>query len=459
VHPDDVPDVDRRAFLRRAGLAVGVGAALPLLGAAGGTAAAGVGARAATGSSGSGGGGPDPDELFWAGRFAEAERGYRAILRRHPRDAHANAQVGYVALLSNRFGDAERYLSAAIAAGDDVTSKLRLAECHVRQDRHARAIPLLLEAGEESGPAFAAQYAHLGASPWQVHGAPSTRLPFRTLDPLPSVEASINGGAPQTFLLDTYATLGVSGEVAAAAGLESLGTISGVSGGQTTTVHLGVLDSLRLGDVEVRHVPVNWSDRSQPPLPDGTIPSGVVGTTVFYHFLTTMDYAGQALVLRRRTGHPRDDGSPAESARSGSDRVPLWLAGDHFPCTQGSLLDHEPQMVTLDTGGIGHGIGTTVEVAERVSIPVDYGHPVDQGGTLTYPIAPERMALGRAVRHDVHGFAAAQPTPGLPGPGLSDQLGFDLQANFTHDFFKPFAITFDYTRMHLDIAGDLGPVL
>jgi hypothetical protein len=42
----------------------------------------------------------------------------------------------------------------------------------------------------------------------------------------------------------------------------------------------------------------------------------VLGTTTFYHLLTTMDYAGQALVLRRENS----GFGPA------GDRLPLWLA-------------------------------------------------------------------------------------------------------------------------------------
>jgi hypothetical protein len=52
----------------------------------------------------------------------------------------------------------------------------------------------------------------------------------------------------------------------------------------------------------------------------------------------------------------------------------------------------------------------------------------------------------------VPGNAAEKVFPGFPGPGQSAQFGFDLIANFTHEFFKPFAITFDYTGMKLSIA-------
>jgi hypothetical protein len=158
-----------------------------------------------------------------------------------------------------------------------------------------------------------------------------------------------------------------------------------------------------------------------------------------------MDYAGRALILRRKTGFQ-------QHRFQAQDRLPLWLAGDHFPCTLGSLRDYGPRMVTVDTGGIGSALDTTVEIAERVGIKVDYDHPTERFGNKTYPITADRISLGRAVGRNVLGNAAEKVFPGFPGPGQSAQFGFDMIANFTHEFFKPFAITFDYTDMNFYIT-------
>jgi hypothetical protein len=187
---------------------------------------------------------------------------------------------------------------------------------------------------------------------------------------------------------------------------------------------------------------VQWIDLPMPPLPDGGQPAGVFGTTVLYHLLSTMDYAHGTLILRRKD---------EPTHRTGND-LPLWLAGDHYPCTLGSLRDYGPRIVTLDTGGLGHGLDTTVEIAERAGIPVDYAHPTQINGTTVYPIIPNRIALGRAVGRDVPGMAVSAIWPGLPGPGQSAMFGFDVMANFTHEYFKPFAITFDYTAMRLSVT-------
>ncbi|TDD93505.1 aspartyl protease family protein [Actinomadura rubrisoli] len=426
---DDLPVPGRRAFLATSGLAAVAGATFP----AGGAAFASA---------------EDPDRLFKDGRFAAAERGYRRQLREDPGKARAAAQVGYIALLSNRFGTAETFLARAVRLNPgDVASKQRLAECFVRQDQLARAVPLLRQTGTERDAAFATVFDHLKGRPWQIHGAARTRVPFHTLDPVPTVEASVNGGKAKKYLLDTYATLDLSAEAAKEAGLRPLASMKGgVVDAHPVTLYFGVLDSFRIGDIEIRNIPVQWNDAQRPPLPDGSQPAGAFGTTIFYHFLTTMDYAGRALVLRRRSGAPR----PRFHTR---DRLPLWLAGDHFPCTLGSLRDYGPRMVTVDTGGIGSGLDTTVQIAEQVGIEVDYEHPADRFGHRTYPIMADRISLGRAVRRNVPGHAAEKVFPGFPGPGQSVPFGFDLIANFTHEFFKPFAVTFDYTDMSLWVGS------
>lgn len=402
--------MQRRTFLRQAGLAAAIPFAAP-------TAL-----------------GEDPDQLFRDGWFAAADHGYARILRGDPRNVHSLAQCGYIALLGNRFKDAETHLSRAVQLGDH-PSRQWLAECLVRQDQHARAIPLL-RGGGPRGDAYAELYAHLEGPAWQVSGG-SSAVPFLAVDPVPSVMASVNGGPAKGFLLDTYSTLDLSPAAADEAGLTSVATITGVANNAPVVIHLGILESIRIGAFEVRNMPIQWTEGLRPPLPDGTQPAGVLGTTLFYHLLATMDYARQKLLLRRKS----KCGQPGE-------RLPLWLAGDHYPCTLGSLGDYGPRVVTLDTGGVGHGLDTTVEMADRAGIPVDYAHPVRPG---LYPVTPDRISLGRAVGYGVNGLASEGPAIGAPGPSQAQMFGFTPIANFTHEFFKPYAITFDYTEMNVVI--------
>ncbi|WP_435061688.1 aspartyl protease family protein [Amycolatopsis thermoflava] len=120
----------------------------------------------------------------------------------------------------------------------------------------------------------------------------------------PTVEASLNGGEPRRFLLDTYGTLDLDQPVADELSPRSVATVSGYAGNRPVTIHLGILDAIRFGDLEIRNIPMQWTNQPKPALPDGAVPAGVLGTTVFYRLLTTMDYARRALVLRRTDTRP-----------------------------------------------------------------------------------------------------------------------------------------------------------
>ena len=428
---------DRRGFLRRGGMAAAVGAAFPLSGAA----LPGSPAQAATALS------TDPDQLFAAAWFAAADRGYARQLRHDPDNAHALAQRGYIAVLSNRFGAAETFLTKALQlAPDDGFSRGQLADCYVRQDQFARAVPLLRQLGDAADVAAATQYAALTGVPYQLRGAENTRVPIVAIDPLPIIEASLNG-VRRPFVFDTGATtINFSQDLADELGMIAVSSVTGRSGdGQVATLNFGILESLRIGEIEVRNFPVSWGMFTEPAPPNGPMPMGAIGTVFFYHFLTTLDYQGRGFVLRRKS----DAGLrrfQAAARRKGYRSSPLWLA-EHFPCTLGSLDNFGPRVVSMDTGGQGIGISCTEQVAQEAGIPVDDQHLTWSNGAWHPSISPDRIALGDAVGRHVPGVVTTQQ----PGNGPN---GFRFQntANFTHEFFKPFAVTLDFLDMNLYVT-------
>lgn len=427
--------IDRRDFLRYGGTAAAVSAALPLLG----SPAQAAPAPPAT---------TDPDQLFAAGQFAAATLGYSRELRQDPRNAHALARLGYISLLSNRFRPAEAFLTRALQlAPGDTFSRQQLADCYVRQDQFDSAVPLLRQTGNAGDAAAAAQYAALTGAPYQVTGPQSTRVPIVSIDPLPMIQASLNGGTPQLFYFDTGAeTVSISQQLADELGLTAVASATGVAGGQQVTSYFGVLESLQIGEIEVQNLPVLWGAAHGPKPPSGPMPVGTIGTVLFYHFLTTLDYQGRGFVLRRKSGAGLRAFQAAASGQ-GYSPLPLWLAGGHFPCTLGSLNNFGPRVVTTDTGGPGIGIVCPAKVAQEAGIAVDYHHLVPYQSMMAPTISPARISLGSAVGRHVPGVVSSV----LPGSGQNG-FGFQTIGNFTHEFFKPFAVTFDYLRMNLYVT-------
>jgi tetratricopeptide (TPR) repeat protein len=424
---------DRRSLLRGAAVVAGAAAAVPLLG------------EAATAQAGS----SDADALFKAGKFQQAGRAYEEILRKDPDNAHAARQRGYVALLSNRFAEAEKYLTMALelAPGDEETNRL-LGDCYIRQDKFSLSVPRWQAAGKEI---WAKWFAAVRGKPYQVHGD-IARLPWQQMDPEPLVEASVNGGPPRRFTFYTGEPwLGMSAEVAREAGLRPVARqqIEYLNG--TAWQYFGMLDSFKLGGIELRNIPVEWSesDQASPGGPD----DGIIGTWVFYHLLTTFDYAGQSLILRRRTPETARK-ARADATRAGAEPLPLWLAFDHMVHSAGSiagsLAGSGARVMALAIGGTSECAAVAVGgTARQLRIRTDYDRPLQTFAhshpAVAYPCYPKEIRLGNAAAREIY----CNTNPSAP---VLQPYGFDVPAAFFHSFYKPYNVTLDFTGMNVYIA-------
>ncbi|GAA2824597.1 tetratricopeptide repeat protein [Crossiella cryophila] len=416
----------RRSALRAMAALAGTAAAAPLLG------------QSALAQPGSGG---DADALFKAGKFDQAGRAYEKILTTDPGNAHAARQRGYVGLLSNNFPDAEKYLTTAITlAPDNREANRLLADCYTRQDKFALAAPRCQAAGQESAAKLLAAFR---GEPYQIHGD-LARLPWKQLDPVPLMEVSLNGGPPKNLSFYTrVAPLTLSAKAAADAGLQVVSKDQIEFEGKIHWSYYGILDSLRLGEIELRNIPVRWSDGEARHGSDG-----LIGTWILYHFLTTIDYAGRALILRRRTPETARK-VRADAERAGAEPLPLWLAREHLLFSRGSVVDSGPRVAGLNIGGSGEMMaGMTQETAKQLRVRIDHDRPLETsaGGQFltTYPCYPREVRLGNATARDSYCYANDQPALG--------REGFDVLVHFSHSFYKPYNITLDFTAMTVHIA-------
>jgi hypothetical protein len=91
-------------------------------------------------------------------------------------------------------------------------------------------------------------------------------------------------------------------EFARELGVPQFGAMQGTfSGGQHAEVQQGRIESLTVGDWAVRNLPVVMLPLRQ--LSQGLGAKridGIIGTTLFYHFLATLDFPRGELVLRRK---------------------------------------------------------------------------------------------------------------------------------------------------------------
>jgi len=405
------------------------------------------------------------NQLFQAGKFVEAGKLYSQVIAHEPKNYSATLQLGRIALLSNRLDDAQKWLNKAITLKpDDSDPKVMLAEAFYRRDDFQKAATALNGVDVSSNKLVASQYPTLnvaklesfkGQTPYQVNGnGTTTRVKFVKTDPLPIVTVRVNGGHEVTFFIDTGGSeVTLDSEFAKELGVPQFGAVQGTfSGGQRTEVHLGRIESLTLGDWSIKNVPTAMLPLRQ--LSEGfgvKQINGIIGTTLFYHFLTTMDYPHGELVLRRKTAE-----SLQEFTKSPGKRVvvPIWMASDHFMVGWGRVETLPPSLLFVDTGLTGAGVKLAESVIKEAGIKLEENKVFEgAGGGGKLKIVPY------TVQHVSFGDIKEQNVPGLyDGPfPWENMFGFFLAGMVGHDFFKPYAVTFDFQNMQIFLQKTLSP--
>ena len=400
------------------------------------------------------------DRLFQIGEFAQAREQYARIAADAPGDYSAILQLGRIALLSNHLDDAKNWLEKAIALRPgDSDPKVMLAEAYYRRDDFEKAAASLTGVDVSANRLIVSQYPTLnvaklrsfqGQTPYEVHGdGQSTRLKLLRTDPLPLVSVRVNGGEEVTFFIDTGASeVTLDTEFARELGVPQFGSVQGTfSGGQNAEVQQGRIEALKVGDWTVRNLPVAMLPLRQ--LSQGLGAKridGIIGTTLFYHFLTTLDLPHGELVLRRKNATNLEQ----LTASLGKER-------------RGSFLDcRRPFHGGVGSRGVapacatvrrhrarwrGRQVGRVVIKRAGIKLEQDKASTgAGGGGKLeTVPYVVRQLSFGEVQEKNVAGL--------YDGPFPWENLfGFHLAGMVGHDFFKPYAMTFDFENMKIILS-------
>jgi hypothetical protein len=398
------------------------------------------------------------DRLFEVGKFAEAGELYARIAAQNPKDYAATLQLGRIALLANRLDDAQERLEQAIALRPgDADAKVMLAEAFYRRDDFQQAAAALNGVEVSTNKLIIAQYPALnvaklesfkGQTPYELHGdGQETRLKFVKADPLPLVSVRVNGGDEVIFFIDTGGSeVALDTDFAKELGLPQFGEVQGTfSGGEHADVQQSRIDSLTVGDWTVKNLPVVTLALRQLSAGLGVKRiDGIIGTTLFYHFLATLDFPHGELVLRRKTASNLEAFAAASSGKSVA--VPFWIASDHFMVGWGRVETMPPALLFVDTGLAGAGVKLAEPVIKEAGIKLEEDQAYEGaggGGKLKIvPYTVRRLSFGDAQEDNVAGLYDG-PFP------WENAFGFHLAGMVGHDFFKPYAVTFDFDTMQI----------
>jgi hypothetical protein len=387
------------------------------------------------------------DALFANGFFPEAEAAFTDALQKNPHDLKVSTLLGMTDLFSNHLDDAEKYLQRAAETGPFQTvAQNLLGEVYYRRDQFPEAARWFRTGGSAERAEPLEFFGE--AAPYTIEGAPDeTRLRFVATDPLPIVQVRVNGSDLATFLIDTGgAEVQIDSDLARRLKLASAGGGSAtlLDGSQTETRHSRVA-ALQLGEIEVRNVPVVIRTL---PVFAGRKLDGVLGTVLLYHFLATVDYPQGELILRRRTA----ESLHAFETRAQLEKqivMPFWLASDHVIVTRGRVNDAPPALLLVATG-VTVGFTCPESMIEQASLRFDRNGsvvPATERGANLAALVVNELQLGETRQQNVAGLAGAFPA------GWEHAYGFRIGGLVGHQFFRPYAVTFDFSGMRLFLSG------
>ena len=385
------------------------------------------------------------ETLFVAGEFARADSLYARILATAPHDTLALRGRGAVALLHNRLADARRWYEALLAQDPgNRRARRQLAESYARADDFARAATLERSLGRES---VARQFeSFAGRKPYRSD-AGTAEVAFVQTDPLPVIQMSVNGKAPAFFIIDTGAAeLVLDDAFADSMGARTFGADSGTfAGGKRGAFGYGAVDSVTLGGITVRDVPVQiMSTRRFAGAAGGRRVDGIVGTVFLYHFLATLDYPGGRLLLRPRPGgslHELERSAAAESAWV----LPFWMSGDHYMVARGRINSSGPLLWFVDTGLAGGGFtcpeATVAAAGLDLSKAASFSGMGGGGSVKATPFTVDSLMLGPALQRGIMAFFGPFP------PSLEMGMGYRIAGLLSHGFLRHYRLTMDFEHM------------
>ena len=380
-----------------------------------------------------------PDVLFEQGLFDAAEAGYQAVPKASAGYEGALRQLGAIALYRNHPQEAELRLRNALARNPaDARCTGLLAEALNREGRFAEMAQLLRQIGR---PERAAEFELFGKSqPYRVRGqaAPVT-IPFVQTNPLPAVRAKAND-LEALFLIDTGgAEILLDPEFAREALVATTANAQRPSsGGKSAAVSFGRIAQFALSGLETDDVPAMLvSTRAFSSMAHGKKVAGIIGTEYLSQFRATLDYVRDRLILEPREAPARSGARMAE--------IPFWMVGDHFLLAQGRLDRGPKQLLLVDTG-FGRlaftGPESTLQDA-GITVPAPQAGPSGRPPIAKFPIA--QLSLGSLQEKNISGIYGAFP------PGLENGLGVHVGGIVSHEYFLPYAVTFDFVRMKIGI--------
>jgi hypothetical protein len=399
--------------------------------------------------------------LFQAGEFWKAREVVPPLLDGNGGSTEALELAAELEYLTGNYDWAEQLYNRLIEAnegnmGEQVMAMVGLAFTHYQTGDFEKAGKIAFPKGVQLPNVDLMK--SFEDEPYRLEWANEDRVskvPFIVTDPLPVFTVEING-VPITVIFDTGgADFILDTEIAEALGVEQVASAMGsFAGGQQSEIGFGRVDTLTIGDVTMRSVPVMTlpTKRFSSGFAEGKYSvGGILGTQTVRRFLATLDYASEQIVLRERTDENARALRRELSGRIAAE-VPFVLDATHLMMARGSLNGKDGLTYFVDSGLADEACFTAKkQTLEYVGIPIPELQPLPEdsiggGGGTDYETAEfpiESIGMGGLVQKDHKGSIST----GFD-EGYWTRSGYIQDGLISHQFLRRYSSwTLDFDSM------------
>jgi hypothetical protein len=219
--------------------------------------------------------------------------------------------------------------------------------------------------------------------------------------------------------------------------------------GTRITVQHALVQRLELGGLRIEDVPAGVAGLRKWMLqvnPQAEPVAGVIGFGLLRRFTPTIDYIGQALVLRR-PGSPYPVGPNAR-------RIPFEVWGESELMVYGSINGGRRMAMLFQSGVPGCGVAAPADVFAEVGVkPGRVARAIKGAGSVLQgtpwtAVGVPNVTVGPLVRDKVRGWSGALNDAELWRHGVR------RDAILSHDFFKGQRVTIDWEKRELVVEEE-----
>ncbi len=382
------------------------------------------------------------------GHFEDAERLYRSALQMSEKTARAHFGLGKLALARLRSADAVKLFARAIELdarepiyhfyiSDALTLEKKTKEAEQQLQEYLKLNPQDSDRVPMAKAALDVFAAFRGVEVGEIEApAQPSPIAFEKVLSLLFTEVTINGQGPYRFLIDTGATQTVVSEkLAAKLGLKKIATnvMHGVGGEGKVDSPVFRADSLKLGDVTIRNLPLGTLNN---PALDQIL-DGIIGTPTLSDFVITIDYPRSRIELHKEA--PQTGTVVPVWCFSGLLLTPVEVNGQH----KGNFLIDTGADRTMLAQTMAGSLGVNKDTpGAALNVPIGGVGGLDDG-VLMVPAVTLKTPM-ETKRFDVLLAIELKDMSNLIQTELSGVLGYDS--------LKDYRVSLDYHKAEIRLS-------